>query len=186
MAGETTITVVGNLTDDPELRFLPNGTAMVKFTVASTPRVFDRESGQWKDGDPLFLTCTAWRDLAEHIAESLTKGTRVIVQGRLRLSRWENDEGEKRSAYGLDVDEVGPSLRFAQAKVTKMTRTKGGDGFTPADVPDDAVEHRRPGDGAGVGGVTGMDTARGPPEARYRPDGHAGRRIAAGRDAAPG
>ena len=139
MAGETAITVVGNLTDDPQLRFLPNGTAMVKFTVASTPRTLDRTSGQWKDGDPLFLTCTAWRDTAEHIAESLAKGTRVIVTGRLRLSRWETDEGEKRSAYGLDVDEVGPSLRFAQAKVTKMTRTRAGsDGFTPADVPDDA------------------------------------------------
>jgi single-strand DNA-binding protein len=139
MAGETVLTVVGNLTDDPQLRFLPNGTAMVKFTVASTPRTLDRESGQWKDGDPLFLTCTAWRDTAEHIAESLAKGTRVIVSGRLRLSRWETDEGEKRSAYGLEVDEIGPSLRFAQAKVQKMSRAKaGGDGFTPADVPDDA------------------------------------------------
>jgi single-strand DNA-binding protein len=140
MAGETVITVVGNLTADPELRFLPNGTAMVKVTVASTPRTLDRESGQWKDGDPLFLTCTGWRDMAEHIAESLTKGARVIVWGRLRLSRWTNDEGEKRSAYGLDVDEIGPSLKFAQAKVSKMTRASkaGGDGFLPSDVPDDA------------------------------------------------
>ena len=138
MAGETVITVVGNLTDDPELRFLPNGTAMVKFTVASTPRLLDRESGQWKDGDPLFLTCTGWRDLAEHIAESLTKGTRVIVSGRLRLSRWENEQGEKRSAYGLEVDEIGPSLKFAQAKVSKTTRSKAGDGFTPDSAPDDA------------------------------------------------
>jgi single-strand DNA-binding protein len=140
MAGETTMTVVGNLTDDPQLRFLPNGTGMVKFTVASTPRVLDKESGQWKDGDPLFMACTAFRDIAEHIAESLTKGTRVIVTGRLRLSRWTNDEGEKRSAYGLDVDEIGPSLKFAQAKVSKMNRStgKGGDGFLPADAPDDA------------------------------------------------
>ncbi len=137
MAGETTITMVGNLTDEPQLRFLPNGTAMVKVTVASTPRILDRQSGQWTDGDPLFLTCTAWRDLAEHIAESLAKGTRVLVTGRLRLSRWETEEGEKRSAYGLEVDEVGPSLRFAQAKVTKTTRSKASDGFTPADVPDD-------------------------------------------------
>ena len=144
MAGETTLTVVGNLTDDPELRFLPNGTAMVKFTVASTPRTLDRESGQWKDGDPLFLTCTAWRDLAEHIAESLAKGTRVLVQGRLRLSRWENEQGEKRSAYGLEIDEIGPSLRFAQAKVSKISRAKAGDGFTPSEVPDDAWNSAAP------------------------------------------
>ena len=139
MANETQITVVGNLTADPELRFLPNGTGMVKFTVASTPRVLDRDSGQWKDGDPLFMACTAFRDIAEHIAESLAKGTRVILTGRLRLSRWETPEGDKRSAYGLDVDEVGPSLKFAQAKVQKMNRSaKGGDGFLPNDVPDDA------------------------------------------------
>ncbi len=141
MANETSITMVGNLTADPELRFLPNGTAMVKFTIASTPRTLDRQSGEWKDGDPLFMACTAWRDIAEHIAESLAKGTRVIVAGRLRLSRWEDkDTGEKRSAYGLDVDEIGPSLRFAQAKVQKMNRSnaKAGDGFTPTDIPDDA------------------------------------------------
>jgi single-strand DNA-binding protein len=139
MAGEPTITVVGNLTDDPELRFLPNGTAMVKFTVASTPRTLDRQSGQWKDGEPLFLNCTAWRDLAENIAESLTKGTRVVVTGRLKQSRWQDkDTGDKRSAYGLDVDEIGPSLKWAQAKVNKMHRGGRNDGFTPAEVPDDA------------------------------------------------
>jgi len=138
MAGETTLTVVGNLVSDPELRFTPGGVALVKFTIASTPRRFDRESGQWKDGDPLFLTCTAWRDMAENIAESLTKGTRVVVSGRLNLSRWETPEGDKRSAYGLDVDEVGPSLRFAQAKVSKMSRNRSGDGFTPDAAPDDA------------------------------------------------
>ena len=113
MANETQMTIVGNLTADPELRFLPNGTAMAKFTVASTPRVFDREKNEYRDGEPLFMTCTVWRDLAEHVSESLTKGARVVVVGRLRLSRWETPEGEKRSAYGLDVDEVGPSLRFA-------------------------------------------------------------------------
>lgn len=140
MAGETTITMVGNLTDEPEVRFLPNGTAMAKFRIASTPRTLDRESGQWKDGEPLFLSCTAWRDLAEHIAESLTRGTRVIVIGRLKLSRWEDkDTGEKRSGYSLDVDEIGPSLRFAQTKVQKMTRTSGkGDGFVPDGPQDDA------------------------------------------------
>ncbi|MDG9677603.1 single-stranded DNA-binding protein [Micromonospora sp. DH14] len=137
MANDTTVTVVGNLTADPELRFTPAGVALVKFTVASTPRVFDRNSGEYRDGDPLFLSCTAWRDLAEHIAESLAKGTRVVVAGRLRLSRWENEEGEKRSAYGLDVDEVGPSLRFAAATVKKMARTRTGDGFTPEAPADD-------------------------------------------------
>jgi single-strand DNA-binding protein len=138
MAGETTITMVGNLTADPELRYLPNGTPMVKFNLASTPRTLDRQSGEWKDGDPLFMNCTAFRDIAEHIAESLTKGTRVIVTGRLRLSRWEDKEsGEKRSGYGLDVDEIGPSLRFAQAKVQRMNRSKT-DGFTPDAPQDDA------------------------------------------------
>ncbi len=144
MAGETTITTVGNLTSDPELRFTPQGVAMVKFTVASTPRTFDRTKNEWADGEPLFLNCTAWRDLAEHVAESLSKGTRVVVTGRLRLSRWETPEGEKRSMMQLDVDEVGPSLRFATAKVQKMSRAKGGDGFTPADVPDDAWSSAAP------------------------------------------
>ena len=141
MANETSITMVGNLTADPDLRYLPNGTAMVKFTIASTPRTLDRQSGEWKDGEPLFMNCTAWREIAEHIGESLGKGTRVIVSGRLRLSRWEDKEsGEKRSAYGLDVDEIGPSLRFAVAKVQRMNRTSGkaGDGFIPDTAPDDA------------------------------------------------
>ncbi len=129
MAGETVITVVGNLTDDPELRFLPNGTAMVKFTVASTPRVFDRDKNEYRDGDPLFLVCTGWRDMAEHIAESLTKGTRVIVSGRLRQFDWKTDAGENRSMLAIEVDEIGPSLRFATAKVTKAQRGEGGGGF---------------------------------------------------------
>jgi single-strand DNA-binding protein len=138
MSGETTITVVGNLTDDPEMRFTPQGVAMSKFRVASTPRVFDRTRNEYRDGDPLFLSCTAWRDLAEHVAESLTKGARVVVVGRLRLSQWEDKEsGQKRSMIQLDVDEVGPSLKFATATVRKMTRAKG-DGFIPADAPDDA------------------------------------------------
>src|SRR5262245_58213449 len=128
MANETTVTTVGNLTADPDLQFTPAGVARVKFTVASTPRVFDQTTGAYRDGDPLFLTCTAWRDLAEHAAESLAKGTRVVVVGRLRLSRWETPEGEKRSAYGLEVDELGPSLRFATARVQKLTRTRAVDG----------------------------------------------------------
>ncbi|WP_028183658.1 single-stranded DNA-binding protein [Salinispora arenicola] len=126
MANDTTLTIVGNLTAEPELRFTPNGVALCKFTVASTPRFFDKTTNGYRDGDPLFLTCTAWRDLAEHIAESLAKGARVIVSGRLKLSRWETPEGEKRSAYGLDVDEIGPSLRWATAKVNKLSRSGGG------------------------------------------------------------
>src|SRR4051812_14897593 len=108
MAGETSITTIDNLTGDPELRFTAQGVAMVKFTVASTPRVFDRVTNEYRDGDPLFLSCTAWRDLAEHVAESLHKGTRVVVTGRLRQSRWETPEGEKKSLHVLDVDEIGP------------------------------------------------------------------------------
>ena len=138
MANETTVTVVGNLTADPDLRFLPSGVACAKFAVASTPRVLDQESGQWKDGEPLFLACTAWRELAEHAAESLSKGMRVVVVGRLRLSRWETDDGEKRSAYGLEVEEVCPSLRFATAKVNRMTRTRNG--HTSEVAPDETWE----------------------------------------------
>lgn len=135
MANE--MTVVGNLTADPELRYTDKGVAMARFTVASTPRVRDKQTNEYRDGEPLFLTCTAWRAIAEHLAESLTKGARVVVLGRLRQSRWEDDKGEKRSMIQLDVDEVGPSLRFATAKVAKLTRS-GGDGFAPAFDGDDA------------------------------------------------
>jgi len=142
MAGETTITLVGNLTDDIDLRYTPAGVAMAKFTVASTPRVFDRTASEYRDGDPLFLYCTAWRELAEHAAESLSKGARVSLTGRLRLTRWETPEGEKRSAYGLDVDEIGPSLRWATAKVNRMTRTKAGN--VPDFAPDDLWTNASP------------------------------------------
>jgi len=128
MAGETVITIVGNLTDDPELRFTPSGAAVAKFRIASTPRTLDRESGQWKDGEPLFLACNIWRDAAEHVAESLQRGARVIVQGRLRQRSYETREGEKRTVYELEVDEIGPSLRYATAKVQKMSRSGGGGG----------------------------------------------------------
>ena len=128
MAGETVITIVGNLTDDPELRFTPSGAAVAKFRIASTPRTLDRESGQWKDGEPLFLACNIWRDAAEHVAESLQRGARVIVQGRLRQRSYETREGEKRTVYELEVDEIGPSLRYATAKVQKMSRSGGGSG----------------------------------------------------------
>jgi len=123
MAGETTLTIVGNLTGDPELRFTPAGHAVADFTVASTPRTFDRQAGQWRDGEPLFLRCTAWRQLAEHAAESLTRGTRVIVTGRLRQRSFELAEGVTRTVTELDVEELGPSLRHCTARVTKTTRT---------------------------------------------------------------
>ncbi len=126
MAGDTTITVVGNLTDDPELRFTPSGAAVAKFRVASTPRFLDKASGEWKDGDPLFLACTVWRQAAENVAESLQRGARVIVSGRLRQRSYETREGEKRTVIELEVDEIGPSLRYATAKVQKMSRSSGG------------------------------------------------------------
>ena len=119
MAGETVITVVGNLVDDPELRFTPAGVAVAKFRIASTPRVFDKQTNEWKDGDPLFLTCSVWRQAAENVAESLAKGMRVIVQGRLKQRSYEDREGVKRTVYELDVDEVGPTLARATATVVK-------------------------------------------------------------------
>ncbi|MBC9714195.1 single-stranded DNA-binding protein [Streptomyces sp. TRM66268-LWL] len=132
MAGETVITVIGNLVDDPELRFTPSGAAVAKFRVASTPRTFDRQTNEWKDGESLFLTCSVWRQAAENVAESLQRGMRVIVQGRLKQRSYEDREGVKRTVYELDVDEVGASLRSATAKVTKTSggaRQGGGGGF---------------------------------------------------------
>ncbi len=127
MAGETVITVVGNLTDDPDLRFTPSGAAVANFTVASTARLFDRQTNEWKDGDPLFLRCSVWRQAAENVAESLQRGMRVIVQGRLKQRSYETREGEKRSVVELDVDEVGAALKYATAKVTKTSRSGSGD-----------------------------------------------------------
>jgi single-strand DNA-binding protein len=124
--GETPITVIGNLTGDPELRFTPNGAALAKFTVASTPRTFDRESGQYRDGTAMFLRCSAWRGLAEHVAESLGKGSRVIVNGRLRQFDWQTDQGENRSMLALEVEDIGPSLRFATATTTKAQPNSNG------------------------------------------------------------
>ncbi|MFD8316317.1 single-stranded DNA-binding protein [Kitasatospora purpeofusca] len=126
MSGETVITLIGNLVDDPELRFTPSGAAVAKFRIASTPRTFDRQTNEWKDGEALFLTCNVWRQLAENVAESLTKGTRVIVQGKLRQRTYETKEGEKRTVFEVEAEEVGPSLRGATAKVTKAQRTQGG------------------------------------------------------------
>jgi single-strand DNA-binding protein len=139
-AGDTNITLIGNLTDDPELRFTPSGAAVAKFRVASTPRYLDRQSGEWKDGEALFLTCNVWRQAAEHVAESLQRGTRVIISGRLRQRSYETKEGEKRTVFEVEVDEIGPSLRYATAKVQKMSRSGGGGGYgaggaAPSDDP---------------------------------------------------
>ncbi|MBC3843362.1 single-stranded DNA-binding protein [Streptacidiphilus sp. 4-A2] len=140
MAGETVITLVGNLVDDPELRFTPSGAAVAKFRIASTPRTFDRQTNEWKDGESLFLTCNVWRQPAENCAETLQRGMRVIVQGRLRQRTYDTKEGEKRTVYEVEVDEVGPSLRSATAKVTRAQRTGGQGG---------------PGGGFGGGGNAG-------------------------------
>jgi single-strand DNA-binding protein len=162
MAGETTITVVGNLTADPELRFTQAGAAVASFTVASTPRTFDRASGEWKDGEALFLRCSIWRQAAENVAESLTRGMRVIVQGRLRQRSFDTKEGEKRTVIEMEVDEVGPSLRYATAKVNKASRGTGGGGGgfggggggggAPADDPWGSAPAASPSGGGGGGG----------------------------------
>jgi single-strand DNA-binding protein len=128
MAGETVITLVGNLTADPELRFTPSGAPVANFTVASTPRTFDRQSGEWRDGDAMFLSCAVWRQAAENVAESLQKGMRVIVQGRLNSRSYETREGEKRTVFEIDVDEIGPALKYATAKVTRTSGGGGGGG----------------------------------------------------------
>ncbi len=142
MAGETIITVVGNLVDDPELRFTPSGAAVANFRIASTPRTFDKQSNEWKDGDALFLSCSVWRQAAENVAESLVKGMRVVIQGRLRSRQYETREGEKRTVFEIEVDEVGPSLKYATAKVTRTQRSGAGfggagsaGGGVPADDP---------------------------------------------------
>ena len=129
MAGDTVITIIGNLTSDPELRWTPSGAAVANFTIASTPRSLDRETQEWKDGEALFLRCNVWRQAAENVAESLTRGSRVIVSGRLKQRSFDTKEGEKRTVIELEVDEIGPSLRYATAKVTKASRGEGGGGF---------------------------------------------------------
>jgi single-strand DNA-binding protein len=176
MAGETTITVVGNLTDDPELRFTPSGAAVAKFRIASTPRTLDRQSGEWKDGEPLFLACNIWRDAAEHVAESLQRGARVIVQGRLRQRSYETREGEKRTVYELEVDEIGPSLRYATAKVQKMSRSGGGGGGFGASGGGGGGNRPAAGGNSGGGGGNNFDDpwATAAPAAGARPAGGTG------------
>jgi single-strand DNA-binding protein len=142
MAGETVITVVGNLVDDPELRFTPSGAAVANFRIASTPRTFDRQTNEWKDGEALFLSCSVWRQAAENVAESLQRGMRVVVQGRLKARTFETREGEKRTVFEIEVEEVGPSLKYATAKVTKVSRSGAGGGYNA---------------GGGGGGAAGGD-----------------------------
>jgi len=129
MAGETTLNITGNLVDDPELRFTPSGAAVANFKIASTPRTFDRQSNEWKDGETLFLRCSVWKEMAENVAESLTKGMRVIIEGRLKSRSYETKEGEKRTVIELEVDEIGPSLRYANAKVNRTQRNSNSGGF---------------------------------------------------------
>ncbi|MFC4333921.1 single-stranded DNA-binding protein [Salininema proteolyticum] len=153
MAGEPVVTIVGNLTADPELRYTPSGAAVASFTVASTPRTYDRESGQWKDGEALFMRCSAWRQLAENVAESLSRGMRVVVQGSLRQRSYETREGEKRTVVEMTVDEVGPSLKWATAKVTKASGggSRGGFGGGPSAPADDPWAQSTPAPGASGG-----------------------------------
>jgi single-strand DNA-binding protein len=159
-AGDTVITLVGNLVDDPELRFTPTGQAVARFRIASTPRFMDRQTNEWKDGESLFLTCNVWRQAAENAAESLQRGMRVIVQGRLKQRSYETKEGEKRTVYEVEVDEVGPSLRNATAKVNRTSRQGGGGGFGggPADDPWASATPAPPqgGGGGGFGGGGGQ------------------------------
>jgi single-strand DNA-binding protein len=156
VAGETIITMIGNLTADPELRFTPSGAAVANFTVASTPRTFDRQTGEWRDGEALFLRCNIWRQAAENTAESLTRGMRVIVTGRLRQRSFETREGEKRTVLEMDVDEVGPSLRYATAKVNKVNRQgSGGGGYGSAGGPPDDPWSSAPPAGSSAGPAAG-------------------------------
>jgi single-strand DNA-binding protein len=165
VAGETVITVVGNLTADPELRYTQNGLAVANFTIASTPRTYDRQSNEWKDGEALFLRASVWRDFAEHVASSLTKGMRVVAQGRLKQRSYETKEGEKRTTIELEIDEIGPSLRYATAQVTRSSGGGGGAGqmgggnrgaAAMTDEPWGAQSSQNSG-GAGGGAASGGD-----------------------------
>ena len=185
MAGETVITVVGNLVDDPELRFTPSGAAVANFRIASTPRTLDRQTNEWKDGDALFLSCSVWRQAAENVAESLQKGMRVVVQGRLKQRQYETREGEKRTVVELDVDEVGPSLKYATAKVARTTRQGGGGGYSGGGASgggDDPWASAAPASGQGgggqQGGYSGGQGGQGRPvRSGQRPLGRSGRQL---------
>jgi single-strand DNA-binding protein len=162
MAGETTITLIGNLTNDPELRFTPSGSAVANFTVASTPKTFDRNNNEWKDGETLFMRCAAWKEMGENVAESLTKGMRVVVTGRLKSRSYDTKEGEKRTVIELEVDEIGPSLRYATAKVNRTQRNGNGGGSSQQGQGNQ-------GQGGNWGGF-GSSTAQEDPWPTSRPD----------------
>jgi single-strand DNA-binding protein len=151
-AGDTQITIAGNLVDDPELRFTPAGQPVARFRVASTPRFRDNATGEWRDGDSLFLTCNVWRQAAENVAESLTRGMRVIVSGRLRQRSYETKEGEKRTVYEIEVDDVGPSLRNASAKVNRVARSGGDGGYSGGQGRSSGGQGGQGGQGGGYGG----------------------------------
>ncbi|MFZ1412014.1 MAG: single-stranded DNA-binding protein [Micropruina sp.] len=167
MAGETIITLVGNLTADPELRFTPSGAPVANFTVASTPRTFDRQTSEWKDGDAMFLQCSVWRQAAENVAESLTKGMRVVVQGRLKSRSYETREGERRTVFEVEVDEVGPSLRYASAKVVRNSGGSGG-GYSGGGAP--AGGASTGGDSWSSGGSSNRQPAAADPWAQAQSD----------------
>ncbi|HYP43613.1 MAG TPA: single-stranded DNA-binding protein [Propionibacteriaceae bacterium] len=173
MAGETTITLVGNLTADPELRFTPSGAAVANFTVASTPRTFDRQTNEWKDGDAMFISCAVWRQAAENVAESLQKGMRVIVQGRLKSRSYETREGERRTVFEIDVDEIGPALKYATAKIS---RNSGGGGQGGGYQGGGSGGGRSSGGGGGGGGGSYGDDP-------WATGGNAGANSGAGRSA---
>jgi single-strand DNA-binding protein len=162
-AGDTQITISGNLVDDPELRFTPSGQPVARFRVASTPRFRDNASGEWKDGDSLFLSCNVWRQAAENVAESLQRGMRVIVSGRLRQRSYETKEGEKRTVYEVEVDDVGPSLRNASAKVAKVSRSGGGFGGGQGGQSNSGGGGGNGGGGNGSGGSSGGGRAEADP-----------------------
>ena len=188
MAGETTITVVGNLVDDPELRFTPSGAAVANFRIASTPRTFDRQTNEWKDGDALFLSCSVWRQAAENVAESLVKGMRVVVNGRLKSRQYETREGEKRTVFEIEVEEVGPSLKYATAKVTRTTRQGGGGGYSGGGQgggQEDPWAQPAQGGGQQGGGYGGQ---QGQPQGQPQgggPAGRSGQRPVGARPASP-
>ncbi|MFI6041919.1 single-stranded DNA-binding protein [Nocardia sp. NPDC051321] len=162
MAGDTVLTIIGNLTADPELRFTPDGAAVANFTVASTPRGFDRNANEWKDGPALFMRCSIWRDAAENVAESLTRGSRVIVSGRLKPRSWTDAEGNKRNSVELEVDEIGPTLRYATAKITRTSSRNGSQTTTSPTDPAAASDRSGQLVGAGVGAQGGQDPWREP------------------------